>query len=110
MCSENLKGWSMWLPLANWWYNTNFHTSTQITPYEVVYNQPPLLHLPYFRGETFEVAVDKSMQKSESMIHMLKFFLKKAKDGMKSQAKLRRLGISFDIGSWFWIKLHPDRQ
>lgn len=47
ICSESPKDRSMWLPLAEWWYNTNYHTSIQATPYEVVYNQPPPLYLPY---------------------------------------------------------------
>lgn len=36
MCSDNEKDWSNWLALAEWWYNTHYHTSTHITPYEVV--------------------------------------------------------------------------
>ena len=37
MCHLNEKDWSNWLPLSEWWYNTHFHTSIQMTPYEVVY-------------------------------------------------------------------------
>lgn len=107
MCSEKPKEWSMWLPLAEWWYNTNFHTSIQLTPYEVVYNQPPPLHLPYLPGEISEVAVDRSLQKREQMIYMIKFFLKRAQDRMKSQADHRRTDKTFEIGSWVWLKLHP---
>ena len=34
MCGENSKDWCIWLPLAEWWYNTHYHTFTQLTPYE----------------------------------------------------------------------------
>ena len=27
MTSEKLKEWCRWLPLAEWWYNTHFHSS-----------------------------------------------------------------------------------
>jgi hypothetical protein len=37
------KKWSSWLPLAEWWYNTNYHTSLQCTPFEVLYGFPPPL-------------------------------------------------------------------
>ncbi|CAM8943168.1 unnamed protein product [Rhodiola kirilowii] len=41
MCSDKPHLWSKWLPLAEWWYNTTFHSATQLTPYEVVYGQAP---------------------------------------------------------------------
>lgn len=41
------------------------------------------------------------------MIHMLKFFLKRDQDRMKSQADHRRTYKTFEIGSWVWLKLHP---
>lgn len=44
MCSKHPKEWKMWLSLAEWWYNTHIHISAQITPYGVVYNQPPPIH------------------------------------------------------------------
>lgn len=40
-CMCGVKDWNLWLPLAEWWYNTNFHTATGLTPYEIVYNQQP---------------------------------------------------------------------
>jgi hypothetical protein len=33
--------WDMWLPLVEWWYNTSYHTTTHMTPFEVVYGQIP---------------------------------------------------------------------
>lgn len=36
MTGEHPSSWHMWLPLAEWWYNTQFHTAIQLTPYEVV--------------------------------------------------------------------------
>ena len=44
MCLSSPKEWSKWLPLAEFWYNTTFHSAIQLTPYEVLYNQPPPLH------------------------------------------------------------------
>jgi hypothetical protein len=38
------KKWSSWLPLAEWWYNTNFHTSLKTTPFEALYGySPPMI-------------------------------------------------------------------
>jgi hypothetical protein len=35
--SENKNQWAQWLPLAKWWYNTSYHTTTRMTPFEAVY-------------------------------------------------------------------------
>ena len=35
--SEKQHLWVQWLPLAEWWYNTNYHATTKMTPYEAVY-------------------------------------------------------------------------
>jgi hypothetical protein len=35
------KDWSKWLSLAEFWYNTNFHTALGLTPFEVFYGHPP---------------------------------------------------------------------
>lgn len=78
MCGENSKEWSLWLPLAEWWYNTHFHSSLQLTPYEVVYNQPPPLHLPYLAGESMVEVVDRCLLKREMMINTLKYHLSRA--------------------------------
>lgn len=39
--SANPVQWSKWLPLCEYWYNTNWHASLGKTPFEVVYGQQP---------------------------------------------------------------------
>lgn len=85
MCGDNPKDRSPWLPLAEWWYDTHFHSATQLTPYEVVYGQPPPLHLPYLAGESSAEAVDRIMQKREEMIRYVKLQLQRAQERMKCQ-------------------------
>jgi transposase InsO family protein len=33
--------WAQWLSLADYWYNTNWHSALNKTPFEVLYNHPP---------------------------------------------------------------------
>ncbi|GJS05538.1 retrotransposon-related protein [Tanacetum coccineum] len=49
-----------WLSLAQYWYNTNFHTSTNLTPFEAVYDQPPPTYVPYETGDSPMKAVDRT--------------------------------------------------
>ena len=52
MVGERPKDWSKWIPLAEWWYNTTFHSTTQTIPYEVVYKQPTPIYLPNLLGDS----------------------------------------------------------
>jgi hypothetical protein len=35
------RQWSKWLPLAEYWYNTCFHSALGRSPFEVLYGHPP---------------------------------------------------------------------
>jgi hypothetical protein len=35
--SDKQTQWFKWLPLAEWWYNTSFHTATKMTPFMELY-------------------------------------------------------------------------
>ena len=42
MCFLKPNSWAKWLSLAEWWYNTNYHTSLGMTPFQALYGyQPP---------------------------------------------------------------------
>ena len=38
---EKQTHWVKWLPLDQWWYNTSFHTTKQITPFMALYGYHP---------------------------------------------------------------------
>lgn len=37
------KKWKNWLSLAEWWYNTSYHTSLEMTPFQALYSFSPLI-------------------------------------------------------------------
>ena len=41
--------WVKWLPLAEWWYNTSFHTAAKMTPFMVLYGYYPPSITSYLR-------------------------------------------------------------
>jgi transposase InsO family protein len=43
MTFQEPRKWLSWLPLAEFWYNTSFHTSLQLTPFQALYGFPPPL-------------------------------------------------------------------
>ena len=110
MTGEKPKEWVKWVALAEYWYNTNFHTSAQTTPFEIVYGQAPNLHLPYLAGSSSVEEVDRTMQAREQAIAMLQFHLKRSQDRMKSMADKHRSERSFEVGMKVYLKLQPYRQ
>nr|CAJ00278.1 hypothetical protein [Lotus japonicus] len=110
MTWQRPKEWVTWLPLAEWWYNTTYHSAIQTTPYEVVYGQPPAIHLPYCPQSTIVDAVDRSFTAREQMIQKLHANLMRAQARMKIQADKHRTDREFSVGDWVLLKLQPYRQ
>lgn len=44
MCHQQPKRWSKWVPMAEWWYNSSYHSAIRMTPFEALYGYyPPAL-------------------------------------------------------------------
>lgn len=110
MCHEEQNGLMQWLSLAEYWYNTSFHSAIKTTPYEVLYGQPPPIHLPYLPGESKVDSVDRTLQAREEIINTLKQNLVRAQNRMKQVADKHRSERSFIVGDWVYLKLQPHRQ
>lgn len=51
MVFQNPRQWNKWLALAEFWYNTNFHTSLKVSPFQALYGYlPPMLSMESIRG------------------------------------------------------------
>ena len=79
-------------------------------PYEIVYGQPPPIHLPYLLGEFKVQVVAKCLEEREKMLLIVKFHLLRAQHRMKQLADRHRSDKSFEIGDWVFLKLQPYRQ
>lgn len=110
MSGDKPKEWMKWLSLAEYWYNTNLHSAIQTTPFEVVYGQPPPIHVPYVSGDSLVAMVDRTLTAREQAIKLLKFHLKRAQDRMKYMANKKRSDKEYEEGSWVYLKLQPYRQ
>jgi hypothetical protein len=83
--SKNKNQWAQWLPLAEWWYNTSYHTTTHMTRFEAVYGQKPPSVLSYLPGTSKFQAVDQTLIVREDILHTLKENLVMAHNCMKQQ-------------------------
>jgi len=98
--------WIKWLSLAEWWYNTNFHTSTKATRYKVLYGLTPPTHIPYFPKDYMVEADDNYLTTREEMLRPMYnllsiwWFTWKTEKGVKEHMKQKTLS---------YIKLQPYR-
>jgi len=104
------KEWSVWLPMAEWWYNTNHHSSTGLTPFEAVYGYPPPSLLSYVPGTSANLAVDSQLRDRSTVLSILKEHLREAQHRMKTQADKHRTEREFQPGDWVFLRLQPYRQ
>ena len=70
---EKKHQWVQWLPLAEWWHNTNCHEATKMTPYEEVYGQIPPSTISYIPGCSKVQVVDQLLQNHVAMLAHLKY-------------------------------------
>ncbi|RVW80554.1 Transposon Tf2-12 polyprotein [Vitis vinifera] len=104
------KGWVKWLPLAEWWYNTNIHASTKLSPFESVYGYPPPKLIPYTLGTTQLQEVENTLKTRDEIIRILRTNLQLAQDRMKKFADIKRTARSFNIGDLVYLRLQPYKQ
>ncbi|KAA8538007.1 hypothetical protein F0562_027413 [Nyssa sinensis] len=82
--------WTKWLPLAEWWYNTTYHVTTEVTPYEALYGQPPHSLKHYVPGDTPVAAADTMLRDRDAILKLLKEHLVQSQQRMKQQTAKHR--------------------
>jgi hypothetical protein len=108
--SEKQHQWAQWLPLAEWWYNTSYHTATCMTPFEVIYGQKPPSVLSYLPGTSKVQAVDQTLIVREDILRTLKENLVMAQNRMKQQADQGCSERQFAKGDQVFLRLQPYKK
>ncbi|KAL4588404.1 hypothetical protein LXL04_001290 [Taraxacum kok-saghyz] len=108
--ADQPKTWSYWIPWAEFWHNTSFHSTTNTTPFEIVYGRPPPTVFRYAPDEIKCPEVQLELQDRDEAIKQLKFHYARAQSRMKSAADKHRRNVEFEVGDWVFLKLRPHRQ
>ena len=111
-CFVNRKPhtWARWLPWAEYWYNTSFHTATNYTPFKAVYGRDPPHLIRFSAGYTTVSSVETQLQERDAILDELKFHLVQAQVYMQQYENKKRREGSFQVGDMVYIKLQPYRQ
>jgi hypothetical protein len=107
---EKQNQWAQWLPLAEWWYNTSYHTTTRMPPFEVIYGQKPPSFLSYLPGASKVQVVDLTLTTREAILRTLKENLVMAQNCMKQQEDQGHSECQFVEGDQVFLRLQPYRQ
>lgn len=110
MVTQNSRGWSTWLGLAEWWYNSHFHTGLQGTPFEMLYSyKPPHLNYHQF-GKIHDLSTRQFCKDRTELLQKMKHHLKEAQSRIKQYANRHRTERLFEVGDMVYLKVRPERQ
>ncbi|KAL6327059.1 hypothetical protein AAG906_013806 [Vitis piasezkii] len=99
------KQWVKWLPWAEYWYNTLYHTTTQSTPFWLLYGRDPPPLVRYGHGSTIVSSVEHMLEERDGVLEELKLNLHKAQDQMRATANRKRHEEHYDVGDLVYLKL-----
>jgi hypothetical protein len=86
------------LGLAEFWYNTSFHSYLECSPFKALYvYDPAVFGVPAFRGDEDESVVQRVHQRAHYN-EMVKVKLSQAHCRFKQYADLKRTPREFQVG------------
>ena len=95
--ADRPHSWVDW-PLAEFWFNTNFHTSIKLIPFEALYGYSHPKVVEYVLGVTRVAAIDSYLQDRQQLFSLLKHNLNVAQERMTWFANKKRVDRSFEVG------------
>ncbi|XP_038972753.1 uncharacterized protein LOC103696780 isoform X1 [Phoenix dactylifera] len=110
LCNQFPKTWEQNLAWAEYWYNTTFHSTAGMTPFQALYGRAPPTIVRYMEGLTAVDEVDRTLANRDQLMKELKGNLEKAQGRMKQQADKNRREVTFVVGELVFLKLPPYRQ
>ena len=109
---DHPMSWVTMLPWAQFWYNTSFHQSLGMTPFQAVFGRPPPMVMHYEVDPKDLDPLKDLLQLCDQLLSKLKGNLLKAQQYMKMQAdkKRRERELQFKVGDLVLVKLQPYKQ
>nr|KAJ0205923.1 hypothetical protein LSAT_V11C500259630 [Lactuca sativa] len=102
--------WSKYIYLAEYWYNTSYHSAIQMTPFQALYGRPPPAFPHYTMGSSKVESIDSTLTMHQQLISQLKDTLQQTRQRMTDQANKHRPDKEFQTGDLVHLKLRVYRQ
>ena len=108
--TDKQNKWLQWLHLAKWWYNSTYHTSTKMTPFQALYGYQPPSGKELTINQTKVASVKDLLDECQKVVQILKENLATTRNKMKQQVDQHRIEREFEVGEWVFVRLQPYKQ
>jgi hypothetical protein len=99
------RKWKSLLSMAEWWYNTSFHTSLKMTPFQALYGFPPPLITEGIILDSIVQDARDMMQARLTTLNNIKHNLLLAQERMKKNADKKRSERQVAVGDMAYLKM-----
>lgn len=102
--------WSKWIDLAEYWYNTSWHSAHGHSPFEVLYGYAPT-HFGISAADATPVSdLSSWLTERNRMVDLIRQHLVRAKERMKKYADTNRSERVYQVNDWVFLKIQPYVQ
>nr|MDZ8005329.1 RNase H-like domain-containing protein [Nostoc sp. DedSLP05] len=102
--------WMKWLHLAEYWYNTTYHTAIKMSPFKALYGYDPPSPRDWISTDIRVAAAGDVIEETLETMRSLKENLQMAVNRMKQQADQHRTERTFEVGDMVFVRLQPYKQ
>jgi hypothetical protein len=108
--SSTPNQWVKWLPLAELWYNSSYHSAMKCSPFKDLYGVDSVIAAVPSGALTDNTDVAITLDERQHFSDLLKEQLARAQNRMKTQADMKRSPRQFQVGEQVLLKLQPYVQ
>lgn len=107
---DNPRHWKKWLSLAEFWYNSSFHSALGGSPFKALYKtEPNFGGMPNLTVADESVSTEATLE-YQAQTELLRAQLVRAQLRMKHYADRNRTERQFQVGEQVLLKLQPYAQ
>ncbi|XP_022843283.1 uncharacterized protein LOC111366820 [Olea europaea var. sylvestris] len=107
---ELKSSWDTHLPLMEFAYNNNYHSSIEMDPFEALYGRKCRILVCWDEIGKRELVGPELVQMTSENVKLIKEKLKAARDRHKSYADMRRKDLEFVVEDTVFLKLSPWKR